>query len=460
MISQVKKRKLNPVLTSVLMISGGAHVLAIVILGGITVVRYYLPEETQFEEPPEVQEELPPPEVSVDVKPPPRPMDNLQNLRMRPVSQMAVAAVDIDLPDSSDGAFTVSAGLGSFRGGVNLGGGASGRIRLNMDAQKFFGMNTRAERIFFLVNAGKQMVTDDEGGLDSYKVVKQEIIDVIRSLATGTLFNVAFYDGPWANSVDMFRPKTVPVTETNISELSEWMAPINVDADTAGMPNDRIDNPPVERSPRSDIQEAVNRRRTGVYLIQMLLEQNVDAVFVVSNQPLKLERVIRDPTPEEEAQWQAFSSTQEYQEQLALFQEEEERLRRTIQNRLRTLNEQRRKNGQPPKVLASNRPHTQAQELGIKTEFEHPGYKPNYDYDERVVDQYIEEVVDVIYENAGGKPPEVNLILLAAKDEEFSERDEEAMENFVDRFDGDYRILRGLAEIKDASVSGEAQASN
>ena len=61
MIIPQKKRKINPILLNVLLISGGVHAVALFILGSITVYKYIIPDEAQFEEPSSVVEEQPPP---------------------------------------------------------------------------------------------------------------------------------------------------------------------------------------------------------------------------------------------------------------------------------------------------------------------------------------------------------------------------------------------------------------
>jgi hypothetical protein len=60
-ITPQKKRKINPMLLNILLISGGVHAVALFILGSITVYKYIVPDEAQFEEPSPVVEEQPPP---------------------------------------------------------------------------------------------------------------------------------------------------------------------------------------------------------------------------------------------------------------------------------------------------------------------------------------------------------------------------------------------------------------
>ena len=54
MITPQKKRSINPMLFNILLISGVVHAVALLILGSITVYKYIIPDEAQFEEPPPV----------------------------------------------------------------------------------------------------------------------------------------------------------------------------------------------------------------------------------------------------------------------------------------------------------------------------------------------------------------------------------------------------------------------
>jgi len=121
MIAPQKKRKMNPMLLKVLLISGGAHAVALFILGSITVYKYIIPDEAQFEEPDAIVEEQPPPEVKIEIKPQPPKQQAMQSLRMKQVGNIAVSAVDVNLHNMQE-SFTVSAGMGGFGSGSLLGG--------------------------------------------------------------------------------------------------------------------------------------------------------------------------------------------------------------------------------------------------------------------------------------------------------------------------------------------------
>ena len=234
----------------VIFISVAFHLLAGLILGSYIVVKAVLPSEAQFEEPPVVKQEEPPPEVKVQIKPQqPKQSSLSQNLTMRPVANIAVANVDINLPDM-DQSFTVSAGLGGMGGGSLL-GGTRGNIGMGLSDVSVFGLKTRAERILFVIDANRHMVTDKKGGLNSYKIIKDEITDMVGNLSAGTLFNVMLQD---RNKTMLFKPQLVSAGSEVHQQLIQWINPINASATKVGLEDNKL----AKRSDRKQYWE-----RTG-----------------------------------------------------------------------------------------------------------------------------------------------------------------------------------------------------
>ena len=96
-------------LIKVIAISVVLHVIAGFVAGVVTIATHMMKEEAQFEEPPAVIQEEPPVEVKVEIRPQTSAPKMVNNLHIKSVSNIAVAAVSVDLPSISD-SFTVSAG--------------------------------------------------------------------------------------------------------------------------------------------------------------------------------------------------------------------------------------------------------------------------------------------------------------------------------------------------------------
>ena len=446
-------------LLKVFLISAGVHAVALFILGSITVYKYIIPDEAQFEEPDAIVEEQPPPEVKIEIKQQAAPQQQaMQNLRMKQVGNVAVSAVDVNLPNMQQ-SFTVSAGMGGFGSGSLL-GGTRGTLGIGMSDVSVFGLKTRAERILFVIDANRQMVTDAKGGLNSYKIIKDEITDMVGNLSAGTLFNVMIAD---RRNNKVFKQQLVPAGQQVHQQLIQWMAPINADARNPGLEGargvgrERLETL-TEEAIQKDILWANSPGNDTAFMTQIAIEQDVDAIFFIAGYHRGFERVRRRLTEQEEADWIRFSTSRKYQEQLAEHQKEVPLMQKRINDKMAKINAERTKKGQPARVLNSRHGiYSDTLELELKWETEHPGWRPVYWREPREIEKYFKAVVDVLYTNKGGVKPSVNVILFLAGDEEMREEWEDQLDDYADFFRGKYRIIRGLAEIKSARSSSKTK---
>jgi hypothetical protein len=458
-ITYQKKRKINPMLLNVLLISGGVHAVALFILGSITVYKYIIPDEAQFEEPSPVVEEQPPPEVKIEIKQQPPKQQAMQSLRMRQVGNIAVSAVDVNLPNMQE-SFTVSAGMGGFGSGSLL-GGTSGTLGIGMSDISVFGLKTRAERILFVIDANSQMLTDAKGGLKSYKIIKDEITDMVGNLSAGTLFNVMMAD---RRNSKFFKKQLVPAGQEVHQQLIQWITPINANARNAGLVEgardvgrERLETLSKDAT-YEDILWANQPGNDTAFITQLAIEQDVDAIFFIAGYHRGFEKVRRRLTEQEEADWIRFSTSRKYQDQLAMHQKEVPVMQNRINYKMKKINEERKAKGQPARVLNSRWGiYSDYRELGLEWETEHPGWRPDYFLESREIEKYFKKVVDILYTNKGSEKPSVNVILFLAGDEEMRKEWEEQLDDYTDFFRGKYRIIRGLAEISNASSSSETQ---
>ena len=460
MISKSKKRKLNPLLLNVLIISGVAHVIALLVLGGITVVKYIIPNDSDFEEPPAIEEVEPPKEVKVEIKQQPKP-DNqpMNNLRMRPVANIAIANVDVDLPNMEE-SFTVSAGLGG--GGSGLLGGTRGSLGMGMSDVSVFGLKTRAERILFVIDVNRQMVTDAKGGLNSFKVIKNEITDMVGNLSAGTLFNVMLMD---RSQGAFFKTQLVPSGSEVHQELITWLAPINSNANNVGLERTaRAAKLPTKYLTSDYVQQEIvanffNRRgNETAWQTQTALEQGVDAIFFVTGYHKGFEEIRRRLTDKEEADWQAHIAKPAYVKQLAAHETEKPQMEQRVRAKLNQINQERTGNGQPPRVLDQRHGvYSNATELKLKWNTPHPGWRPLYSIPNRDVEKFFKQLVEEVYSSKGAKEPSINVVLLLAEDEELKKDEESTLKKYIRFFSGKHRIIRGLKGIRSASSASKTK---
>jgi len=458
MLPVEKKRKMNPMLMKVVIISVLVHVILGFVLGGITIVKFIIPDEAQFEEPPAVEEVEPPKEVKVQIKQQAPKSQQPRSLSMRPVANIAVANVDVNLPDMAD-SFTVSAGLGGIGSGGSLLGGTSGSIGMGISNVSVFGLKTRAERILFVIDTNRQMVTDKKGGLNSYQVIKDEITDMVGNLSAGTLFNVMLHD---RNRTMLFKPQLVSAGADTHQQLIRWIAPINSDANNPGLEGvrgaSRPSLPTLADDPVNDALPISHRGNDTGFITQTALEQGIDAVFFITGYHQGFEAVRRRMTEKEQKAWDKKISDSKYIKQLAAHKLEIPQMEARIKAELTKQNAERAKKGMPPRVL--DRRHgvyTASQELGMQWKVRHPGHTPNPAVDPKNVAKYFKELNRVLYDDRDKPIPSLNVVLFLAEDEAFTKQAEKQLKDYVRFYRGKHRIIRGEKEIKSARSSKDTR---
>ena len=437
-------------LMSVLLISGGIHLLLLFILGGITVVKYMTPTEAQFDEPPVISEIEPPPDLKIEIRQQTPPSQSMQRMQMQQIANIAVDTIQVDLPNMQD-SFTVSAGLGNVGGG-SLMGNARGTIGLGVSDISVFGLRSRAERVLFVIDAGRDMVTDNKGGLNSYQVIKDEITTMVGNLSAGTLFNVIIFD---RQNVRYFKPQLMSAGVDITRELQNWINPVNANADNIGVSGGQ----PIRLTVMEDheIQQVMarnyggNRNNEVMRLTQMALEQTADAIYFITGYHQGYDRIRRPPTERENAQWERTTSRSAYQRQLAIHLEERPSMAKRIEEELARINAERASRGQPPRILSQRHgSYSNAHELGLEWNTPHPGWQPAYYIDQRDVETYFRNLVRHLFLDRGAERPSVNVVLFLAGDEELGSDAERELRRFVRSLGGQHRVIHGEDQIKSA----------
>jgi len=439
---------------NVLLISGFVHVAAIVILGGITIVKFIIPDDTSFEEPPAIEEIEPPKDVKVEIKQSAPKNLNTRNLQVKQVGNIAIDSIDVDLP-SMQQSFTVSAGLGGSGG--NLLSGTRGSIGLGVSDVNVFGLKSRAERFLFVVDANREMLVDEKGGLNSYRIIKNEISDMVGNLSTGTLFNVMLFDNRKAM---LFKPQLVPAGTQVHQELKAWISQINSSVNNLGLPGPTSTTPikitALSNNPiHDDLYYSAWQNNQTAYITQVALEQKVEAIYFITGYHEGFTSLRRKPTAEEAAERKSETASAEYQEQLAKHQAEIPKMQERIKKELAKINAARKAKGQPPRVLARGGHTYAARTLGLEWENPLPERQEFYYHNERETERYYKDLMDVLYEDNMAKKASLNLVLFLAGDEKFGSEKEDSVSDFVRFFSGKYRIIRGLNEIRSAQSASE-----
>ncbi len=231
----VKRRKM---LTYVFGGSLALHILALLIFGGMIIMRPTMEEATIFRTPPPARR-YEPRELEHKVK-----VQKQQRSSSRPammprmvsmrVSDLSLPEVKVD-PKVIHTTFQpkfravsgrgLGAGLGTGHGTHGFGSGVA-----NMN---FFGLRARGERIAIIVDASISMAEETEelgvtaAGIAQYQRVKNRIGQVIDSLPEGALFNVIVY----AETASAWRDEMQYATADSRRSAKEFLQPFNSKVD-------------------------------------------------------------------------------------------------------------------------------------------------------------------------------------------------------------------------------------
>jgi hypothetical protein len=336
--------------------------------------------------------------------------------------------------------------------------GSRKQLELGTSQVNVFGIKAQAERILFIIDTNRQMLSDKKGGLSSYHVIKEEITEMVANLNTGTLFNVMLKDG---TKTLLFKPKLVTAGSKSHSELVKWITPINSNAQKPGLDAVKgAKRPSLRTLTKEEVHKAllISGRGNGtVFITQYALEQDIDTVFFITGYHQGFEDVRRDFNEKEKREWQAITNRKEYKQQMAQHQEEKPQMVKRVSREMNRINSERKAKGMPPRVLASPGFYAQVNELGLKWKTQHPGSQPRVFEEPRDVKKYMSKLNDELYEKFDKPVPSINVVLFLAKDEAFNKQANQRLSSYVRFFNGKHRIIRGEAEIKSARTTSKSK---
>lgn len=427
-------KHINRPLLLVLGISLGVHLIGGLIFGGLTIHKWMKAPEQGFKAPP-LRQHIEPKTVEYRLKVQkrqrassrPRP----QHIAVTPVSNINIPSLNIALPAVDNHAALGNLdfdGMGTGFSLNSLGFGAS--------AVNFFGIESQGERILFIVDARKNLLKDDKGGLHAYRIIKDEIKKRVNQLSPGTLFNVLLYEN---RKIELFRLQMVPATDQNKKKVADWVQPFNEDPKQLGVRNPNY----TLKNPIEPISSAITN---GWHAVNVGMEMQADTLFIItdrwSSSATKNVRVPQEAYERRlrEAGWSAEKEAARKR----IYTEAERKAKAWLFEE----NKRRRSQGLPPRIVEIK---TILHELGLDRTLP-PGRPKPYDrihYPFKKLLEYIQAVIEKQYPHKKRKhKPSIHIILFLGKDEHISKADLDRVEMLTHKNHGSYRVLRGLKAIE------------
>lgn len=479
-----QKKSPNKILWTIMLGILGFHLIALVIFGGFTVYDALKAKDPAFEEPPPAEKiERVQLEYKVRMqekqKQSQRPK---QKLQVKQISEMKMPDMNIQVPNLNNTANIGRFGNGNF-GNIGDGGGLNlGNVSVNL-----FDIKAKGEKFLFVVDVRRELMQDAKGGIPTYNVIKNDIIRLVNELPSGVLFNMLLFDGA---SLEIWKPQLVAATATNKEEFEKWLLPVNSSATNLGV-RSRNYRPAAFNQPFASrlmtsygltTAGALEQRSDAIYICRAnsivlttagALEQRPDAIYILSDSLPSLEDLREEDrrTPEEIRKSQEdyldrvksqtdFETLQEYQ---AARLKTTSEMSKRISEFKRNENKARTAKGIAPRVYSSSensRLRNDMEKEVSKLDFYVPGVEGAKMIDrdsipEGEVEDWLETQLRLQFDQNFDDRPQLNAIIFRGEDEGFSEEQEDAVDDYVDRFDGDYRVLIGLGEINSASARSE-----
>lgn len=304
-----RRRKL---LTYVFAGSVAAHIVGLLIFGGMIVIRDRKEEVTIFQTPPPAKR-YEPRKLEHRVK-----LQKRQRSSSRPAmmprlvslkpTQVALPEIKVDpkiIHTTFQPKFKAVSGKGLGAGlgtGYDTHGFGTGISDLN-----FFGIKARGEKVAILVDVSVSMVEENEEvgvtdeGIKNFNSVKHRINQVIRSLDDASMFSVITF----ADAAEAWQTNMVVAVEGNKTKAMSFLRPFNT-AGTLGLTSGNV-----RESPHG-LQTAVGGETRLDLALSAAFEHNADTILIISD---GLPRVLREWTKEEQAnhrmtveQWQKQNS--------------------------------------------------------------------------------------------------------------------------------------------------------
>ncbi len=378
-------------------------------------------------------------QVPVDIK---KKRVQKPKLRKRIVVQPKLnqAMPDMKMPEITG----VKGGVGSAGDGI----GGGGSLGFTMPEINIFGLKSRGEKVFLILDCGPTMMADARGGIPAFNIIKNELLTIVGKLPSTTLFNISVYS---KSSTYVLSPKMISATPDNVAKAERWLSPLN--EFKAGMGNREYGpgtlGPGGGSNTKADVTEPP--LRSASYWLRSALiamQQQADAVYVLTEG------------------WGALHHVEEVFEGKTWSEDKRRKFNEAVAKAKRMFaeeNQQRREKGLPPKVLGSTRAIVNTYVPGTKFP---PGNKKRHHYGSGEIEEGMKAVRQT-HATKGGHAIRSGVI---KKKDKFSfnvihfttKANNEPIGKFktlTDDLDGDYLRIEGLDAIRfKASYTPEAVA--
>lgn len=440
------------------------QVVLLITLGSVIVTQSIITEESKFEAPPTIEKvDQARKETRVKVQQQQKKTQKLnRRISITNPQTTNLPQVNVTLPPMMSG-----------------GGAISTITAIDMKSKMNFvattveirGIKSKTEKVLICIDAGRYLMTDERGGLDTYKAIREDIKGLVNNLPPTVLFNLMAYSTEYGGTINFFQSSLVAATNENKERACNWIEPINASLERVGPgPNNYKLKYPFLPQPQNSVHYVQNV--ANIYRVyQAALEQGADTIFFLSTGWTDPDR-IKKP-------WNN-TQTMRYMREMARYESDKARQlkaagwtdakqieyeRKNFQAQaiavkkgrdwIKTENIRRKEKGQPlfaGNVWAAVRdnkfyvsptpkpPSIRVKPVDVKFE----------SYGRAGILKYYEKLFKEVYRDKQMKPPTLNMIIFRGKNEDLSPAQNKIIKQFTASNNGGRsRVLKGLKPVKE-----------
>lgn len=438
------------------------QVVLLITMGSVIVTQSIITEEKKFDAPPTIEKvDQARKETRVRVQQQQKKTQKLtRRISITNPQNTNLPQVNITLPP------TMSMGAGiSAISNIDM----TSKFNIVTTTVDIGGIKSKTEKVLICIDTGKYLMTDERGGLDTYKAIREDIKKLINNLPPTVLFNLMAYSTEYGTSINMFQPSLVAATSANKRMACDFVEPLNASLSRLGPGgnNYKLKYPFLPQPPDSN---HYSQYASNIYRIyQAALEQGADTIYILTTSWTDPERIKK---PWNNAQ------TQRYIRDMARYSENVERQRRQagwndqkqieyeredmIARRdgikkarewIKAENDRRAKKGQPLytgnvyKAMYDNKFYVRPKEVPPSIGVKAPEVKFE-SYGRSGILKYYDKLFKEVYRDKQMKPPTLNMIVFRGKNENLTPAENRVIKQFTSSNNGGRsRVLRGLKPV-------------
>ena len=456
------KKEKRGLLYQVFIIVAIIQVVLLITMGSVIVTQSIITEEKKFDAPPTIEKvDQARKETRVRVQQQQKKTQKLtRRISITNPQNTNLPQVNITLPP------TMSMGAGiSAISNIDM----TSKFNIVTTTVDIGGIKSKTEKVLICIDTGKYLMTDERGGLDTYKAIREDIKKLINNLPPTVLFNLMAYSTEYGTSINMFQPSLVAATSANKKMACDFVEPLNASLSRLGPGgnNYKLKYPFLPQPPDSN---HYSQYASNIYRIyQAALEQGADTIYILTTSWTDPERIKK---PWNNAQ------TQRYIRDMARYSENVERQRRQagwndqkqieyeredmIARRdgikkarewIKAENARRAKKGQPLytgnvyKAMYDNKFYVRPKEVPPSIGVKAPEVKFE-SYGRSGILKYYDKLFKEVYRDKQMKPPTLNMIVFRGKNENLTPAENRVIKQFTSSNNGGRsRVLRGLKPV-------------